>query len=177
MNTLETLYSRKSIRNFNGEKITENELKEILKAAYAAPVGRAQYDSLKLTVITNQEILNEWEKSMAKMTGNPDMHPFYGAPTVILVSSKTTNSQIGNVNYSNAATIVQNMAIAATELGVGACHIWGAVVALANDSELKNKLNISAEMVPCCAIALGHTNEQYTLRDIPENRIDTCYIE
>lgn len=39
MNTLETLYSRRSIRNFNGENITEAEQNEILKAACALLSG------------------------------------------------------------------------------------------------------------------------------------------
>lgn len=177
MNTLETLYSRKSIRNFNGENITEEELKEILKAAYASPVGRAKYDTLNLTVITNEDILNEWEQTMAKMVGNPEMRPFYGAPTVILVSSEIQNPQMSNVNYSNAAIIVHNMAIAATELGVGACHIWGAIGTLMDNLELRNKLKIPKKMVPCCAIALGHTNEKYSIREIPKNRISTDYIK
>lgn len=46
MNALDTIYSRRTIRNFNGKAITEQELSRILKAAYAAPVGRAMYDSL-----------------------------------------------------------------------------------------------------------------------------------
>lgn len=177
MNTLETIYSRKSIRNFSGEKITENELKEILKTAYAAPVGRAMYDTLGLTVIENKEVLAQWEKAMADAVGDPNMHPFYGAPTVILVSSVVGDGVMSNVNYSNAATVVQNMALAATELGVGACHIWGAVGVLGANEELKAKLKIAENMHPCCAIALGKINEKYEIRDIPENRIKTEYVK
>lgn len=177
MNTLETLYSRKSIRSFNGENITDAELKEILKAAYAAPVGRAMYDTLSLTVISNKDVLNKWEKHMANAVGNPNLHPFYGAPTVILVSSAMPAAPMNNVNYSNAAIVVHNMALAATELGVGACHIWGAVGMLPGNAELVNELKISEGMVPCCAIALGHTNEKYELRKVQDNRIITEYIK
>lgn len=177
MNTFENLYSRKSIRNFNGESITEAELKEILKAAYAAPVGRAMYDTLSLTVVCNKELLGKWEKVMANAVGNPDMHPFYGAPIVILVSSVVGEAPMNNVNYSNAATVVQNMALAATELGVGACHIWGAVGVLNANAELKSELKVPEGMVPCCAIALGKTDEKYEIREIPENRIKTEYIK
>lgn len=177
MNTLETIYSRKSIRNFNGESITEAELNEILKTAYAAPVGCAMYGTLSLTVIENKDILNEWERAMANAAGNPDLHPFYGAPTVILVSSVVGEGVMGNINYSNAAIIVQNMALAATELGVGACHIWGAIGALNVNGELKNKLRIPENMNPCCAIALGKIDEKYEIRDIPKNRIKTEYVK
>lgn len=176
MNTLEAIYSRRSIREFNGERITEKELAEILKAAYAAPVGRAMYDSLNLTVIKNKEFLAEWEKTMAERFERPDMHPFYGAPTVILVSSVVNECAMSNVNYSNAAIIVQNMALAATEIGVGACHIWGAIGVLNASNELKSSLNIPEGMMPCCAIALGHFDGKYELREVDEKRIATNYI-
>lgn len=173
MNTLETLYSRRTIRNFNGKAIGEQELAEILKAAYAAPVGRAMYDSLSMTVITDKALLEKWERYMANAVGNPDMHPFYGAPTVILVSSAGE----GNVSYSNAATLVQNMALAATDMGVGACHIWGAVGVLNGNAELIKELKVPDGMTPCCAIALGYFDGKYEIRDIPENRIRTEYVK
>ncbi len=177
MNTFENLYSRKSIRCFNGDPITDEQLNEILKAAYAAPVGHAKYDSLALTVIRNKDYLARWEAHMAAVVGQPGLHPFYGAPTVILVSSLIPDSSLKmcNVNFSNAAGVVQNMALAATELGVGACHIWGAVRAL--DSALIEEMNLPEGMVPCCALALGQMDEVYTLREIPENRIKTAYMD
>lgn len=177
MNTLETLYSRRSIRNFNGESITDAQLKEILKSAYAAPVGRAMYDTLSLTVISNKELLRKWEKTMAAIAGDPDLHPFYGAPTVILVSSAMPSAAMNNVNFSNAAIVVHNMAIAATELGVGACHIWGAVRALDGNTELTKELKVPEGMVPCCAIALGHFDGKYELREVREDRIKTEYVK
>lgn len=177
MNTLEAIYSRKSIRNFNGESITDAELKEILKAAYASPVGRAMYDTLSLTVISNKEVLAKWEKHMAAVTGNPGLHPFYGAPTVILVSSAMPAAPMNNVNCSNAAIIVHNMALAATELGAGACHIWGAAGVLDGNAELVKELKVPEGMVPCCAVALGHFDGEYELREIAENRIKTEYVK
>ena len=113
---------------------------------------------------------------MADMVGTPDMHPFYGAPTVILVYS-AANGALNNVNYSNAATLVENMALAATELGVGACHIWGAVAALGGNKDLVKELGVSDGFIPCCAIALGQFNGKYEMREIPENRIATNYVK
>lgn len=176
MNTLEAIQSRRSIRNFNGERINEKELAEILKAAYASPVGRAMYDTLSLTVIEDKGILAKWEKAMADMMKNPDMHPFYGAPTVILVSSVINDCAMSNVNYSNAAILVQNMALAATELGVGACHIWGAIGVLNANDEIKASLNIPNGMTPCCAIALGHFDGSYEPREVVDDRIKTNFI-
>ena len=173
MNTLDTIFSRRSIRNFNGKAISEQELSQILKSAYAAPVGRGMYDSLSMTVVTNKALLLEWEQYMANVVGKPDLHPFYGAPTVLLISSAGE----GNVNYSNAATLVQNMALTATDLGIGACHIWGAVGVLNGNVELVKALKVPDGMTPCCAIALGYFDGEYEMRDIPENRIKTEYVK
>lgn len=176
MNTFDNLFSRRSIRSYNGKSITEDELNKILKAAYAAPVGRALFDTLNLTVISNRGYLDRWEDFCESESGH---RPFYGAPTVILVSSliPSTDLKSVNVNFSNAAILVQNMAIAATELGIGSCHIWGAVRFLNDNEELLKELSLPEGMTPCCAITLGHTDKKYTLRDIPENKIRTNIIK
>ncbi len=176
MNTFENIFSRRSIRTYNGKNITEAELNQILKAAYASPVGRALYDTLNLTVISNRGYLDKWEDYCEKESGH---RPFYGAPTVILVSSliPSTDLKSVNVNFSNAAILIQNMAIAATELGIGSCHIWGAVRFLNDNEDLLKELHLPEGMVPCCAIILGHTDEKYELRDIPEIKIKTDYIK
>ncbi len=176
MNTFENLFSRRSIRTYNGENITETELSQILKAAYAAPVGRALFDTLNITVISNRDYLNKWENYCESVT---EHRPFYGAPTLVLVSSLIPSPDLKsvNVNFSNAAILVQNMAIAATELGIGSCHIWGAVRLLNDNDELLKELNLPEGFVPYCAIILGHTDEKYELRDIPENKIRTNFIK
>ena len=57
MNTLSAILSRRTIRNFNGKDIDEGELRAILGAAYASPVGRKRYDTLTLTVVKNKDFL------------------------------------------------------------------------------------------------------------------------
>lgn len=176
MNTFENLFSRRSIRTYNGKNITESELNKILKAAYASPVGRALFDTLNITVISNRNYIDKWEDYCENESGH---RPFYGAPTVVLVSSLIPSPDLKsvNVNFSNAAIIVQNMAIAATELGIGSCHIWGAVRFLNDNAELLKELNLPDGMIPCCAITLGHTDEKYEIRDIPENKIKTNFVK
>ena len=176
MNILDALFSRKSIRTYNGENISDEQLNIILKAAWASPVGRALFETLHITVISNKEYLDKWEDYCEKMTAH---RPFYGAPTVILVSSliPSTDLKSANVNFSNAAILVQDMAIAATELNIGSCHIWGAVRLLNDNEDLLKELKLPEGMIPCCAIILGQTDEKYTLRDIPENKISTNFID
>lgn len=177
MNTIEAICSRKTIRSYTGESISNEELNVILKAANASPVGMGQFDSLRLTVITNKELLSKIEAAAAAMFGKPDMRPLYGAPTLILVSSKQPAPMMENVAYSNAAIMVHNMVLAATELGVGACYIWGAIAAISGSAEIMKELALPDDFVPCCAAAFGKTEYVYETRDIPADKIATGFIE
>ena len=177
MNTMDAICSRKSVRNYTGENITEAELKQILKAAYAAPVGMKAYDTLILTVVTNQAFMDKLNADSAAMMGRPDAVPLYGAPTLNIVSSTLPGGPRDNVAYSNAACIVENIALEAVELGIGTCHIWGAIRALNTTPELVKELNLPEGYVPCCAVILGRTDETYDLREIPMDRIRTVYLE
>lgn len=177
MNTLEALYSRHSVRTYTGQQLTEEELAEILKAANAAPVGMGKYETLHLTVIQNPDLLKEIDAAAAAFFQQPQLHPLYGAPTLVLVSAKIPPEGMGNIPYSNTATVVQNMALAATELDVGVCHIWGAVFALAGSQDLLKKLSLPEGFAPCCAAALGKTAETYTQRDIHAERIAVTVLK
>lgn len=178
MNTMETICSRKSVRTYTGEQITEEQLNTILKAANAAPVGMGQYEGVHLTVITNTELLDRIDAAGAAMLGKPDTHALYGAPMLILVSAKMPPvKMMENVVYSNAAIIIQNMALAATELGVGVCHIWGTTTAILNASDILGELNLPEGFTPCCAVTLGKTDYTYEVREIPIDRIATNTIE
>lgn len=171
MDTTTTLLSRKSVRSYTGEAISAAEMEAVLQAAQAAPVGRGLYENVHLTVIQNPELLKEIDAKAAQAFGRADSHPLYGAPALVLVSAKNEAGQLSNVEYSNAAIIVQNMALQATELGIGCCHIWGAVRAINADAQLGGKLQLPAGFVPCCGITLGATPETYPKREVPADRI------
>ena len=176
MNTMEAICSRKSVRSYTGESITQVELEQLLKAAYAAPVGMKAYDTLILTVVTNQTFMDKLNAASAAMMGRPDAVPLYGASTLIIVSSTLPGGARDNVAYSNAACIVENISLEAVELGIGTCHIWGAIRALNANQGLLKELKLPEGYVPCCAVILGHTNETYEPREIPIDRIRTDYL-
>ncbi|MGI6259033.1 MAG: nitroreductase family protein [Anaerolineaceae bacterium] len=174
MNTFDTLFSRKSVRSYTGEQITDKDLELILKSAYAAPIGMGRYADMHLTVIQNPELLDRIDRAGAEMFGNPNMHPLYGVPTFILVSSKRPDpakKMMVNLALSNAAIVVHNMVLAATELGLGACYLWGATDALSMQADLLAELDLPEDFIPCCAVGIGKTDETYSIREIPHNRI------
>lgn len=149
----------------------------ILEAAQAAPIARALYDDMHLTVITNAELLQDIDEATQEMIGNKTRPALYGAPMLIVVSEKIDGPEMENPLWSSAACIVENMALEAVELGIGSVHIWGAIRALNRSPELLAKLQLPDGFTPSCAIALGQTEEEYSRRAIPKDRIATNYVK
>lgn len=172
MDLMNVLESRRSIRSFTGEAVSEETRKKLLFAANASPVGLAKYDTLHLTVIRDPGLLEQIERNTAAVFQVENRKFLYNAPELILISTTATD----NVGFSNAAILAQDMALVAVNEGVGACHIWGATAALCANAELLRKLNIPDGFTPACAVAVGETEEVYARRDIPENRISVNYV-
>ena len=172
---LKTIFKRKSVRTYNGNPVSKEDLDLILKAADASPVGLKQYENLHLTVISNKELLNKIESEAGKMFNKPDMHPLYGATNLIVISSKKYPDHMANVMYSNAAIMSHNISLAATSLNVGSCYIWGATAAICNSTEILKDLQLPEGFIPCCAVCLGMTDEEFVERQI-ENKISKTYL-
>lgn len=178
MNTYEALTSRKSVRSYTGEQISDEDLQKILVAANAAPIAMGRYEDVHLTVIQSPELLAKIDAAGAAMMGRPDVHPLYGAPTFVLVSAKVPEGDLGaeNVAFSNAAIVVENMSLEAVELGIGTCHIWGAVRAINKDPNLVAELGLPEGFSPCCGVILGASTETYAEREVPTDRISQNVI-
>lgn len=164
MNTLEAISNRKSIRSYTGEKISDDSLDAILKAGCEAPVGMRQYDTLHITVVSDADELERIESAADEFMGRPNMKCLHGAPTYVIVSSKP-NTTMSSIAYSNATTVIENMLLAAVDIGVGACCVWGPIVAAQGDSSILDDLGIPEGFVPCAGIVLGKTTECYEPRE------------
>ncbi|MCD8231300.1 MAG: nitroreductase family protein [Clostridiales bacterium] len=175
METLKALKTRKSTRSYTGA-LSDEALQTVLMAAQAAPVGMGQYDKIHLTVIKDKALLDEIDSAAGKFFGDPSRHPLYGAPCLILVSTPIPDPAAGNVSYSNAAVITENMSLTATDIGLGSCLIWGAVAALNQTPELVAKLNLPEGHTVCCGIVIGETTDELTEREIPADRISVTYL-
>lgn len=177
MNTMDALFSRKSVRSYTGEPATEEMIQTMLKAACAAPVGMGKYENIHLTVITDKDLLHEIDRAGAEMFGDPARTPLYGAPVMIAVSTKLSGTPQDNVPYSNVAMIVHNMALAATDMGIGSVCIWGCIRALNNRPDLVEKLNLPEGFTVTGSIVFGPTTEKMEKREVLVDRIETNYVK
>jgi nitroreductase len=169
--------SRECVREYTGEAVDKKDLDAILKAASASPVGMGLYDDVHLTVIENKELLAAIDKACAEMFNDPESHPLYGVPTLVVVSGKKPAPGMENVTFSNGAIIAHTMVLEATDLGDGACYIWGAMAAASQSADIMKKMDLPEGFIPCCAVAIGKTNVKYAVRDIPEERIARTVIK
>lgn len=161
MDTIKSIMARKSVRAYKPDQISDGELDTILQAGMAGPVGSNAYDSLHITVVQNQKIFSKINEAVTdmiyKMMGKK-MDKNFGAPTMIFISSKA--AMMPGLEYANAACVLENMAIAATSLGIDNIIWGGAAAAVAQSTELQKVLEIPADYKPILCISLGHAKEK-----------------
>jgi len=157
---MDAIFKRKSIRSYTGEKVSQEDLKKVIKAAQASPCARRQYERVHLTLVEG-ELLNEIENYCASK-GAPNPHPLYGAPQLLVVSV----AEVNNVDSANAAMMIENMSLEAVELNLGQCVIYGALAMIADNQELIKKLSLPAGFIPVGGLTLGISEEKYEVREV-----------
>lgn len=160
MELMKAIAMRISTRSYKTEQITDEALNTILNAGYAAPISIGDYEAVHITVIQNPELLSKITKSTQNVMQNPNVIPMYGAPTLIVISGKPV--EMFTIELANASCIIENMSLAATDIGLGSVYILGPIAALINDKELAKELNIPEGFVPAAAVAIGYPKEPLT---------------
>ena len=80
--TINNLITRRSVRSFQKEQISEEQLNEILTAGTYAASGMGRQSAI-MVVIQNPEIIKRLSKLNAAIMDSEN-DPFYGAPTVVV---------------------------------------------------------------------------------------------
>lgn len=113
---LETFYKRRACRSFDpNKKVEEEKLQQIIDAGLQAPSGRGTQNVI-IIAVSDKETRNHLSKINTLGMGAGD--PFYGAPVILLVASKK-----GPFAQLDGAAVLENLLLAATELGLASCWI------------------------------------------------------
>ena len=94
METFKTMTCRKSVRSYKST-LSDANLQKILMAAQAAPIGMGKYDTMRMTVIRNTELLQELDRNAAEFFGDPSRTPLYNAPCLVVISTPIENPAMG----------------------------------------------------------------------------------
>lgn len=154
------LEKRVSARDFTDQKLTDEEVAEILDAANKAPIAMGEYDKCQLIVIRDKALLEEISEEYRKKAGVKH-DALYGAPVMILfTSSKETSAA-----FEDCGCVLENIALKATVMGLGSCYIRGAIQSLGNDATYLDSLDLANKFHPVSGIILGHSKKENPPKD------------
>lgn len=155
--TLETMRSRRSIREYTGEPITDDDLETLLRAGFCAPTARN---------------LRPWHFIAVRdgnaLGGIAEIHPYAkmlprAGCGIVVCGDRAIQPEDGYLALDCAAAI-QNILLAAHALGLGA--VWLGVWPRAERVEkLRGVLSIPETILPVGIVAVGHPAEEKLPRD------------
>lgn len=171
------LENRRSVRAFLPDALSQAQIDRLLEAARRAPVGSAMYRDVHITVVRDQAKLLKlceaaWKRFSSvevvrEIAGEADTDPeagvhkpnlFYGAPVVFFLSHRRQTLQPG-IEWANVTSIVQQMHLAAVDMGLGSCYMWGALESMRMFLELDHTalLELPEDFVPLLGLAVGYS--------------------
>lgn len=155
MNTLDAIFSRKSVRKFKDEKLSEEAIHTILKAGMSGPTCVNARD-WSFIVVDDLTLL----KQMADANGKP-AKLLEKAPLAILICGDTSKAfKMANDYWIiDGAIAGQNMILAAQDLGIGS--VWlGTYPQMERVQAQKELFNLPEDQIPHSIIAFGYPQEE-----------------
>ena len=162
--TLETIFSRRTVRRYKSEQLKSQDIETILKAAIAAPSSN-NLQGWYFTVVQNKELIDEFEYATRKgimmhgtdkakaRVADESYRTFYGCPTLIVISSDSTNPKLLDVSAA-----AENILLAAWSLGIASCYLASPLYAFMTEQgdSLTRQLKIPEGYKHCATIGLGY---------------------
>jgi nitroreductase len=152
METLESIFTRRSIRKYTDRPVPEDLVTELLRAAMAAPsAGNEQ--AWQFIVIRDRALLN----------AIPKFHPYSAmlkhASVAILVCGDLTLEKYKGYWVQDCSAATQNLLLAATAKGLGA--VWTGVYPLEDRvAGMRKLLNLPEHVIPLSLVPIGFPAEQ-----------------
>lgn len=155
MDTLETIFSRRSIRRYIGKPIGEDVVKELLEAAMYAPTAYNQ-QPWKFVVVRDRAVLDQVPNY------HPSSSPIKLASLAILVCGDRKLFKSLSFWPHDCAAATQNILLAGTAHGLGT--VW---IGVYPEEQLidgmRTLFSIPGHIIPFSLIAIG-----YPAEDIPK---------
>ncbi|MDA3054870.1 MULTISPECIES: nitroreductase family protein [unclassified Campylobacter] len=183
MELLEAMQRRQSVRKFSDKMPSPEQIKAVLEAGFLAPALFTTKDA-HISVITDKDLLRDLDaaasKKFSKMLESMGMtNTLYGAPVYVLISGRLADEvpagfeflhpeNIHRNVYWTMGSLMQNMQLRATELGLSSCLINTVVVTLFDEPELAKRAGIPKGYSPLCSIVLGLSDFEFKKRE-PKN--------
>lgn len=182
------LTHRVSTRKYNDKMPDDESIQKIIDAALLAPI--VHFHKLHLSVVTNQEAMKLADDAAAEIFAAPDSpikmpRPYlYNAPVWIILSGKiyneneTPQAHLMNINlFWNVGSIIENMELQATNLGLASCGINTTVVAMRNRPDVRKALGIPDGYDALASVIVGYSDSPLPERKVKPEFIPVSYVK
>ncbi|HSB95360.1 MAG TPA: nitroreductase [Spongiibacteraceae bacterium] len=167
MDLTEALRTRRAIREYTDEGLSDAEIARLIDIAVLAP-SAMNLQPWVFAVVRGAPRLHELSRRikpyvlehlppdspLAGHVQNADFEIFHGAPALIVVCSHNTDSQ----SNEDCCLAAQNVMLAAHDRGLGSCWI-GLARGWLNEPAVKDELGIAAHLHPIAPIIVGHRRQ------------------
>lgn len=161
--TLKTIMTRTSIRNFTSQKVEEDKVEQLLRAGMAAPTAM-NCQPWEFVVINDRELLDQLCDSLpsAKMLKEAQM-----AIIVCGNMQKALEGDMQSLWVQDASAASENILLAAHAMGLGA--VWTGVFPSDNVKIVRNTIKLPQHIVPLNVIPIGYPKGEHN----PKEKWDT----
>ena len=158
------VFSRRSIRRYTDEPVTDAQVERLLRAAMAAPSAGNQ-QPWSFVVVRDRE----------KLGAVPAFHPYAAmlpkAPVALVVCGHPEDCKWPQMWVQDCSAATENILVEAEALGLGA--VWLGVHPLEErERGLRELLGIPEDVVPFAVVPLGHPAEGKA----PSDRYDPARV-
>ena len=153
---IKALKTRRSVRSYKPEQITDDELKTVLEAGTWAPTAKGLQDPW-IVAVQNPALLKRISRMNAAIWGKDvDIDPFYGAPTYVLVFG--SDPAVWANSVPDGSLVLGNMMNAAHAIGLGSCWInrEREMFATPEGKALMQEFGLPEGLIGIGALALGY---------------------
>lgn len=145
---LDLIKKRRSIRKYTDEPVTDEQIRQLLEAAMAAPSG-SNIQSWEFVVVRNPDLKRQIAQT------HTWSHMAAGASVVFVVCG---NQRASHHWIADASAATQNLLLAVTALGLGA--VWvGIYPGTDREAHVRHVLDIPDEIRILCLVPVGHPAE------------------
>ena len=152
METMDNIFSRRSIRRYLPKPVSSDLIENVLKAGMNAP-SAGDEQPWHFIIIDKHDLLLNISES------HPYAKMLKDAPIAILVCGDLQVLKFKDLWIQDCSAASENMLLAAHDLGLGA--VWIGVYPAENlVREVRNILNIPQHIVPFSIIGMGYPAEE-----------------
>ncbi len=165
---LETIFERRSIRQYLDKPVEEEKIRTLLRAAMYAPSAR-DCRPWHFIVVRDEAVKKQF------MQRQPYSRMLEQAPVLIIVCGDKRREAAPGYFLGDCGAATENLLLAACELGLGTCWLGIAPVKERMES-IKELMGLPEHIEAFCGIAVGYpaesrqTPERYDQSRVHENR-------